>query len=109
VRRPFPDGRYRDDAGEVRLLVRQMSWEAYLLLATEEIRLAGAGSPPVTRRLKAALLDLRSVAPPERVAPIDRQLELLSAATETALDDDRDVELALTPDGHGMGLSGNRA
>ena len=103
VRRPFPDGEYRDETGELRLIVRPMTWEAYLLLATEEIRMAGAGSPQVTRRLQAALLDLRSIAPPERVAPIDRQLELLAAATTTALDDDRDIKTALSGDGQGIG------
>ena len=109
VRRPFPDGRYRDAAGALRLTVPSMTWEAYLLLATEEIRLAGAGSPPVTRRLKAALVDLRSIAPPERVAPIDRQLELLAAATRNALDDERDVEVALRSDGQGIGPEATRA
>jgi uncharacterized membrane protein len=105
VRRPFPDGRYRDDAGQLRLVVASMSWEAYVLLATEEIRLAGAGSPQVTRRLKAALTDLRSIAPPARVDVIDRQLELLAAAVETAMDDERDVELALVDDPRGIGVS----
>ncbi len=103
VRRPFPDGRHRDDAGEIRLAVPSMSWEAYLLLATEEIRLAGAASPPVTRRLRAALLDLRSIAPPDRVGPVDRQLELLTAATQSAFDDERDLEVALGSDGQGIG------
>jgi uncharacterized membrane protein len=103
VRRPFPDGRYRDATGELRLTVRPMTWEAYLLLATEEIRMAGAGSPQVTRRLQAALLDLRSIAPPARVPPIDRQLELLATATHTALDDERDIEAALSGDGQGIG------
>jgi hypothetical protein len=53
ARRPFPDGRHLDEAGELRLTVRTMSWEAYVHLAFDEIRLAGAGSPQVTRRLKA--------------------------------------------------------
>src|ERR1051325_11200633 len=82
VRRPFPDGRYRDAGGEIRLTVRAMTWEAYVLLATEEIRRAGAGSPQVTRRLQSALLDLRSIAPSERQPPLDRQLELLAAAAD---------------------------
>ena len=55
ARRPFPDGRHLDETGQVRLIVRTMSWEAYVHLAFDEIRLAGAGSPQVTRRLKAAL------------------------------------------------------
>ena len=67
ARRPFPDGRHRDEAGQVRLTVRTMSWEAYVHLAFNEIRLAGAGSPQVARRLKAALTDLKSVSPPDRI------------------------------------------
>ena len=66
ARRPFPDGRHRDKTGQIRLSTKTMSWEAYVLLATEEIRLAGAGSPQVTRRLKAMLEDLRSIVSPER-------------------------------------------
>jgi uncharacterized membrane protein len=95
ARRPFPDGRHRDEAGQVRLTVRSMSWEAYVHLAFDEIRLAGAGSPPVVRRLIAALRDLRSIVPPERVAAIDVQLDLLATATEAALGDAREIELAL--------------
>jgi uncharacterized membrane protein len=105
ARRPFPDGRHRDDAGKVRLTVHSMSWEAYVLLATEEIRLAGAASPQVTRRLKAALTDLRSIAPPERVDVIDRQLERLAAAAEAARDHERDVEMALADDRKGIGAA----
>jgi uncharacterized membrane protein len=77
VRRPFPDGRHRDQDGQVRLIVPVMSWDDYVLLATEEITLAGAGSPPVARRLETALEDLRALAPTERTAIIDRQLDLL--------------------------------
>jgi uncharacterized membrane protein len=105
VRRPFPDGRHRDGAGEVRLTVPSMSWEAYVLLACQEIRLAGAGSPQVTRRLKAALTDLRSIAPPDRVGVIEHELELLAVAAETALSDERDVEVALTDDPRGIGVA----
>src|SRR6187200_1505397 len=105
ARRPFTDGRHLDEAGQVRLTVRTMSWEAYVHLAFDEIRLAGAGSPQVTRRLKAALTDLRSIAPPERVGVIDLQLDLLTAATEAALTDDRDVALALHEDREGIGAA----
>ena len=108
VRRPFPDGRHRDEGGEVRLTVHSLSWDAYVLLAFEEIRLAGAGSPQVTRRLKAALTDLRSIAPPERVGVIDRQIELLTASAVTALDQERDVEVALADDGRGIGAARTR-
>jgi uncharacterized membrane protein len=105
ARRPFPDGRHRDDAGHVRLTIRSMSWDDYVLLAFEEIRLAGVGSPQVTRRLKAALTDLRSIAPPERVAALDRQLDLLASAATTTLDDPRELEAALTEDRRGIGAA----
>ena len=105
ARRPFPDGRHRDEAGELRLTVRTMSWEAYVQLAFNEIRMAGAGSPQVARRLKAALTDLKSIVPPERVGIVDHQLELLTAATETAMDDERDVEMALREDREGIGAA----
>ena len=103
ARRPFPDGRHRDEAGEVRLIVKTMNWEAYVHLAFDEIRMAGAGSPQVARRLKSALNDLRTVAPPERVAILEDQLELLESATESLMLDERDVTMALHADREGIG------
>ncbi|HYI75921.1 MAG TPA: DUF2254 family protein, partial [Gaiellaceae bacterium] len=105
ARRPMPDGVYRDEEGEVRLAVFTMNWDAYVHLAFDEIRLAGAGSPQVTRRLKAALTDLRSIVPPDRGAVLDEQLDLLTAATEAAMDDERDVEMALREDREGIGAA----
>ena len=67
ARRPFPDGRFHDDGGVLRLVTTTMSWEEYVHLAFDEIRMAGAGSPQVSRRLLAALDDLRRVALPSRV------------------------------------------
>jgi len=105
VRRRFPDGVYRDDAGEPRLVVRTMEWDAYVHLAFDEIRMAGAGSPQVSRRLKAALSDLKSIAPPDRVQVLDLQLELLEAATTSLMDDERDARMALREDGEGIGAA----
>ena len=106
ARRPLPDGRVHDEDGEIRLVLKTMSWEDYVHLAFVEIRLAGAGSPQVSRRLVAALADLRRVALPERIEVLDEQLELLRAATTEALNDERDVRLALDPDGEGLGAGG---
>jgi uncharacterized membrane protein len=78
--RPFPSGDYRDAAGHLRLQVSQISWDGYVHLAFDEIRDVGAGSVQVSRRLKAALEDLLSVAPPERRPPLEDQLALLEAA-----------------------------
>ena len=103
VQRPFPDGRYRDETGVVRLIVPIMSWDAYLTLAFEEIRLAGSSSPQIARRMKAALLDLRSVAPPERLASIEHQLQLLETATRSEVAD-QDLDVMLRDDGAGIGV-----
>ena len=91
--RPFPDGRHRDDAGEVRLIVPMLDWEGYVTLAFDEIRRAGATSPQIPRRLAAALDDLIAIAPPERRGPLERQRRLVG---ETL---DHDV----TPDTQGIG------
>ena len=39
-----------------------MGWDDCVVLAFEEIRLAGAPSPQVTRQIQAALEDLKTVA-----------------------------------------------
>jgi uncharacterized membrane protein len=105
ARRPIPDGRFRDNEGAVRLAVFAMNWEAYVHLAFDEIRLAGAGSPQVTRRVKAALDDLKSLALSDRVAVLEEQLDLLAAATEMAMKDERDAEMALRDDREGIGAA----
>ncbi len=105
ARRPFPDGRHHDAAGQVRLTVPTMSWEAYVHLAFDEIRMAGAGSPQVSRRLMAALSDLASIVPAGRRAIVDDQIHLLIAATNTAMSDERDAEMSLREDSEGIGVA----
>ena len=105
ARRPFPDGRVAAEDGEIRLLMKMMTWEDYVNLAFDEIRMAGAGSPQVSRRLVAALMDLRRVALPERIAVLDEQARLLRAATVDAMHDERDIRFALDPDREGLGAA----
>jgi uncharacterized membrane protein len=96
ARRPFPDGVHRDEAGEVRLVVRVPSWKDYVELATEEITLAGAGSPRVVRRLLRALEDLREIAPPERRKIVEQRLEVLEAAARESGGHDSGAPAALS-------------
>jgi uncharacterized membrane protein len=103
VTRPFPDGRFHDSHGQLRLITRTLSWEGYVRLAFDELRLAGAGSPQVTRRMRAALEDLRAIAPPERRPALDRQVERLQAAVARAYEDEEDARDALVPDQQGIG------
>jgi uncharacterized membrane protein len=103
VVREFPDGLHYDDDGGLRLVIRTLNWDGYVHLAFDEIRLAGAGSPQIARRLRAALEDLRSVAPPDRRPVLELELELLERGVRRALEDEEDVRVALTPDTEGIG------
>jgi len=103
VNRDFPDGRYFDDGGELRLTVPVVGWDDYVWLAFTELRVAGAGSPQVRRRLRAAIEDLLEVAPLDRRPPLERQLELLDAQVEQEYDDDEQIERAKTGDRQGIG------
>jgi uncharacterized membrane protein len=104
ARRELPDGRYRDDEGRVRLVVPVMDWDAYLHLAFDEIRIAGARSPQVSRRLTAALHDLETVVSGDRLAAVRRQRELLSDATNAAFTHADDVHLRLRPHRPAIGV-----
>jgi uncharacterized membrane protein len=101
--RPLPCGEHRDQDGVVRLVERTVTWEGYVRLAFDEVRLAGASEPQVSRKMCAALADLKSVAPPDRQGPLDRQLRLLEAAVRRAHDEEEDVVAALVPDNEGIG------
>jgi uncharacterized membrane protein len=103
ARRPFPDGMHRDDSGVVRLTTKTMDWDAYVHLAFDEVRRAGARSPQVTRRLEAALQDLLSIAPTERRPVLEEQLQMLEPAVIDATFDERDAVFALEPDPQGIG------
>jgi uncharacterized membrane protein len=109
ARRPLPPGEHRDGEGVVRLVLPSMDWEAYVDLAFEEIRRAGAASPQVSRRLRSAIEDLLTVVPAERRAPLEDQRSKLQAATEEALSDERDVELNARADGQGVGRNAGQA
>jgi len=101
--RPFPNGHIRDQDDELRLIERVLDWDGYVRLAFDEIRLAAGGFPQVTRRLEAALTDLKAVAPPERQPALDRQLRLLACSVERTLEDEDDRRAALVADAQGIG------
>jgi uncharacterized membrane protein len=102
--RVLPDGRCRDASGTVRLVLPVMDWDAYVHLAFDEIRIAGARSPQVTRRLVDALADLETVVPADRLPSIRRQRELLSSAITEVMSDTDDISFALAADRQGIGV-----
>jgi uncharacterized membrane protein len=107
ARRRFPDGTYRDDDGSLRLVMRVMTWKAYVHLAFDEIRQAGADSPQVARRLRAALDDLVSFAPVKRRAVLFDQLALLDQAiNERVPEQERDAYMEADRQGIGVAAGG---
>jgi uncharacterized membrane protein len=101
--RPFPDGRHRDKNGKVRLVTPVMAWDDYVHLAFDEIRMAGAGSPQITRRLRAALEDLLTIAPLERRCALQEQLDRLQSSVESTMNEDGDRETSSRGDPSGIG------
>jgi uncharacterized membrane protein len=101
--RAFPDGRHRDEKGDVRLVTPSMTWEDYVHLAFDEIRMAGAGSPQVARRLHAAIEDLLAVAPVGRKDPLREQLKLLLSGVQNATVEASDRRHASRADPSGIG------
>jgi uncharacterized membrane protein len=100
--RPFHSGRFADADAALRLVVRRHTWDDLVQLGFEEIRHYGIGAFPVPRRLRAALLDLRSVAPPERAGAVEAQLRALDAAIARAYGVAEDRAVASEPDAQGL-------
>jgi uncharacterized membrane protein len=107
--RPFPNGHIRDQDHELRLIERVLDWDGYVRLAFDEIRLAAVGYPQVTRRLEAALEDLKTVTPAERQPALDRQLRLLALGVARGLDEEEDRRAGVVPDAQGIGSGGDVA
>jgi uncharacterized membrane protein len=94
ARRRFPPGHFSDEAGHVRVVLPRPGWEAFVHLGLDEIRQYGRGSLQILRRLRAVIDDLLTVVPPQRRAPLVRQLELLDQARARGLDSEGERRLA---------------
>ena len=95
---------YRDDDGCVRVVVQVMSWEAYVHLAYDEIRLAGAGSPQIARRLRASIEDLLEYAPVERHDVLRDELQLLELTVREQVPE-HELSYYLSGDRQGIGVA----
>jgi len=104
ARREFHDGQFTEAEGVVRVTLRVMNWEAYVHLAYDEIRQAGAGTPQVARRMRASLEDLVQYAPPQRRAVLLDQLRLLDLAIDNQVAE-HDLSYARAPDRQGVGVA----
>jgi uncharacterized membrane protein len=98
AQRRFPSGRHCDQAGRLRLVVHEVTWEEYLDIAVDELRQYAVSSIQVTRRLVEMLEDLTAVAPLARRPALERQLDLLCKLAERAFSEQYDREFALNLD-----------
>jgi uncharacterized membrane protein len=90
ARRRFPAELRVDGEGALRVIAPRLSWDDYVALAFDEIRLYSGRSLQVVRRLRAALADLLEVAPQARRPPLERQLRLVEAAAARQFEEPAD-------------------
>jgi len=101
--RQLGSGVARDSAGMARLLYRTPDWEDFVTLAVTEIRLCGATSPQVTRRLQVMFEHLLKVVPAERTGALHTEKALLDRTIERTYTDAGDRALARVADVQGFG------
>jgi uncharacterized membrane protein len=102
-RRDLAIGERRDEAGHLRLIFQTPDWEDFVHLAVAEIRLFGAGSIQVARRLQAMFDHLSQVLPPQRIPALHAELMLLHRAVERVFLDPEDRMQAEIGDYLGLG------
>jgi len=103
--RQLDDGVIRDQQGRVRFIYRTPNWEDFVKLAVTEIRLYGASSIQIARRLRAMLESLIETLPYERTKILSGELNLLKRTAERAFPEPEDRALAAVGDSQGMGGS----
>ena len=102
ARLPTPTGLHVDVSGAARLVESTYSWDYLLHLEFVEVTALGISSPHVTRRLAAALRDLRANVPSEAAPEVAR----VQAALDELLREHviaGFAGLASTPDRLGLG------
>jgi uncharacterized membrane protein len=104
-RRELSSGSATDESGKVRLVYPTPRWEDFVALATNEMRLFGANSIQVARRLHAMLEHLAGALPEPRRPPLREELSMLLRAVERAFPDEIDRMRARTSDLQGIGHS----
>jgi uncharacterized membrane protein len=101
-------GREFDTQGKLRLIYRMPQWEDFAALAVTEVRLFGAASIQVARRLRAMLEHLIAVLPEARAPALRQELASLQSAVERNYADAEDQRRAQTGDRQGIGGSSTR-
>ncbi|MBJ7458067.1 MAG: DUF2254 domain-containing protein [Thermoleophilaceae bacterium] len=92
-----------DAGGTPRALIHAPTWIEYYELGTTEIRIYGARSIQVHRRLRAMHQHLAAIVDPETRKRIELELELLEGESLDAFENEHDEALAREPDRFGIG------
>ncbi len=103
ARKQLETGLAYDDKEQIRLIYRTPDWDDFINLAITEIRHYGKDSIQVVRRLGALLENLIEVVPPQRVASLRAELEILNRGLEKDFRDPEDRVRAASADSLGVG------
>ena len=104
-RKQLDRGSATDREGRLRLVYPTPQWEDFVALAVSEIRLFGASSIQVARRLRAMLEHLAGALPEPRIPPLREELAMLEHSVESAFPEAKDRQRAQTGDLQGIGRS----
>jgi uncharacterized membrane protein len=103
-RSSLESGVVRDGADRARVLYPVPTWEDFLLLAFGEIRVYGANSVQVMRRMRALIVNLIEALPPARQPALRSYLERVDAGVSQTFRLAADQRDALVEDPQGLGL-----
>jgi uncharacterized membrane protein len=102
-RRRLEIGAMRDSKGALKVVIPGPTWEDFIILAFDEIRICGSRSVQVMRRMKALASDLIAALPPERHAPLHYYRERLNATIVRSFEDVLEQQEASIEDRQGLG------
>lgn len=94
---------HRAEEGPGLAIVRRPTWEDFVALGIDELRLSGRGSLQVNRRLRHLLDDVMAIVPPYRQPALRRQIRLLEDGLPEgfSLSADRERASRSSARGHG--------
>jgi uncharacterized membrane protein len=101
--RQLDTGRVNDGAGRLRLAYRTPDWDDFVSLSVTEIRHFGRESIQIVRRMRALLENMIKVVPPQRVALLRAELDLLGRGVDHDFRDPEDRIRAAAADSLGVG------